>query len=53
MKNNYNVEFWNFVCHFGEHKLLDFYVDLVHPAFTSKLIRNYGENCWFFMEFNF
>ncbi|TVP14284.1 hypothetical protein [Shewanella sp. KCT] len=48
MKKNYNVEFWNFVCHFGEHKLLDFYSELVHPAFTNGLTRDYGENCWFF-----
>ncbi|WBA16387.1 hypothetical protein [Salinivibrio proteolyticus] len=48
MKKNYNVEFWNFVCHFGQHKLLDHYVDLVHPAFVNNHVRTYGDSRWLF-----
>lgn len=51
MKRSFSVEFWNFVCHFGESKLLDFYIELVHPAFFNKgLVREYGETSWFFHD---
>ncbi|WP_028108884.1 hypothetical protein [Ferrimonas futtsuensis] len=48
MKKNYNIEFWNFVCHFGDLKLLDRYVQFVHPAFMNEHIRNYGDSRWLF-----
>jgi hypothetical protein len=50
LKNNYNIEFWNFVCHFGESKLLDYYLDLVHPAFIGEFKRNYGDSQLFFYD---
>ncbi|BDY05751.1 hypothetical protein [Ferrimonas sp. YFM] len=48
MKKNYNVEFWNFVCHFGELKLLDRYLQFVHPAFMNNHVRNHGDSRWLF-----
>ncbi|ENB2053059.1 hypothetical protein KW539_19790 [Vibrio fluvialis] len=48
MKKNYNLEFWNLVCHFGEQKLLDRYIDFVHPAFTNKHERARGQTRYMF-----
>lgn len=53
MKRNLHLEFWNFVCHFGEHKLLDFYNEMVHPAFFEKHIRSHGKTNWFFHDVQF
>ncbi|MFM4819965.1 hypothetical protein ACEUDB_04750 [Aeromonas hydrophila] len=53
MKRNLHLEFWNFVCHFGEHKLLDFYNEMVHPAFFEKHTRSHGKTNWFFHEVQF
>jgi len=50
MKKSFNVEFWNFVCHFGEAKLLDYYIDLVHPAFIGDFFRKHGESSYFFYD---
>lgn len=48
MKKSYNLEFWNLVCHFGEQKLLDRYVDFVHPAFINKHERTRGQTRYMF-----
>lgn len=48
MKKNYNLEFWNLVCHFGEQKLLDRYLDFVHPAFTNGHTRSRGDTRYMF-----
>lgn len=53
MKRNLHLEFWNFVCHFGDHKLLDFYNEMVHPAFFEKYIRSHGKTDWFFHDVRF
>ncbi len=48
MKKNYNLEFWNLVCHFGEQKLLDRYLDFVHPAFVNGHERVRGDTRYMF-----
>ena len=48
MKKGYNLEFWNLVCHFGNHKLLDKYIDFVHPAFTKGHTRTRAETKYMF-----
>ncbi|GDY28295.1 hypothetical protein AHAT_41850 [Agarivorans sp. Toyoura001] len=53
-----NVEFWNFICHFGENKQLDLidHLDtIIIPAFLNKnLTRRWGEHTtWRFHEVSF
>ena len=48
MKKKYNIEFWNFICHFGDLKLLDKFVDIVYPAFFNGYEREYGETRFLF-----
>lgn len=45
-----NVEFANFVCHFGNLNMLDGFVEFIYPAVTSGLPRTYGDSKMFFYE---
>jgi hypothetical protein len=47
---SYNIEYANFLCHFGEQVLLDRYIDLFYPAMTSGDIRTYGDTSFSFSE---
>ncbi|HDG1717173.1 hypothetical protein [Vibrio cholerae] len=50
MKKKKNVEFWNFVCHFGQGKMLDYFLDFIYPALTTERVRCYGDSRWFFYD---
>lgn len=42
-----NVEFANFVCHFGDAELLAYFDEIVYPAFFSGLKRKFGKSKYF------
>lgn len=46
-----NIEFGNFICKFGDKDLLDFYNEVVYPAFFDERIsRNYIKSKYFFKD---
>lgn len=45
------IEMGNFVCKFGSQNLLDYFGEVVYPAFfDTELIRKYGETKYFFEQ---
>ena len=50
MKKNINVEFANFVCHFGSLNMLDGFEQFIYPAVTGHRFRCYGETSMFFYD---
>lgn len=51
MAKKIQIEFANFICKFGSDKsLLDHALDIVIPAFQSKMTRKYGEASFFFHD---
>lgn len=47
---SFNIEYANFLCHFGEQVLLDRYTDIFYPAITSGERRVYGETSFTFND---
>lgn len=45
---SFNIEYANFLCHFGEQVLLDRYSDIFYPAITSDEQRIYGDTSFIF-----
>jgi hypothetical protein len=49
-KNKLNLEFANFICHFGDVELLGYLEEIVIPAFFSGLKRKWGKSSYFIYE---
>lgn len=45
---SFNIEYANFLCHFGDQVLLDRYCDIFYPAITSGEQRIYGDTSFIF-----
>lgn len=49
-KRDLNIEFANFICHFGNEELLGYLDEIVVPAFFSGFKRKYGKSKYFIHE---
>jgi hypothetical protein len=46
-----NIEFFNFTCHFGDKVLLDYFDEIVKPAFTEgNRVRHYGKSRYLLLD---
>lgn len=51
MSKSRNLNFANFICHFGDkHEMLDLAEEVIIPAFMSPLKRKYSDTVYFFHE---
>lgn len=51
MGKSRNLNFANFICHFGEkHEMLDLAEEIIIPAFMSPLKRKYSDTVYFFLD---